>query len=141
MSKTKQNKATVDYQVGYGKPPANTQFKPGQSGNPKGRPKRQPSIQELLEKELKKKILVKVGDQVEKISKKEALVKKLLHSAIEGKPQPMRMILQVMEPAAQAAELAQADDLNKDIQVSDNELLQIMIARIKDDLTAEDGEG
>ena len=28
-----------DYEVGYGKPPVNTQFKPGQSGNPKGRPR------------------------------------------------------------------------------------------------------
>jgi hypothetical protein len=28
------------YDVGYGKPPADTSFKPGQSGNPKGRPKR-----------------------------------------------------------------------------------------------------
>jgi hypothetical protein len=28
-----------DYQVGYGKPPKHTQFKPGKSGNPQGRPK------------------------------------------------------------------------------------------------------
>jgi hypothetical protein len=27
------------YEVGRGKPPAETRFKPGQSGNPKGRPK------------------------------------------------------------------------------------------------------
>lgn len=28
-----------DYEVGYGKPPKHTQYKPGQSGNPDGRPK------------------------------------------------------------------------------------------------------
>lgn len=28
-----------DYEVGYGKPPAETRFKKGQSGNPNGRPK------------------------------------------------------------------------------------------------------
>lgn len=28
-----------DYDVGYGKPPGGTRFKPGQSGNPRGRPK------------------------------------------------------------------------------------------------------
>jgi Family of unknown function (DUF5681) len=27
------------YEIGYGKPPATTQFKPGRSGNPRGRPK------------------------------------------------------------------------------------------------------
>jgi hypothetical protein len=28
------------YEVGYGKPPKDTQFKKGSSGNPKGRPKK-----------------------------------------------------------------------------------------------------
>lgn len=39
-----------DYEVGYGKPPSHTQFKPGKSGNPKGRPQgsrnRLPSLSE-----------------------------------------------------------------------------------------------
>jgi Family of unknown function (DUF5681) len=30
-----------DYEVGYGRPPKHTQFKKGQSGNPKGRPKKE----------------------------------------------------------------------------------------------------
>lgn len=34
-----QPKKKPDYSVGKGKPPKHTQFKPGQSGNPKGRPK------------------------------------------------------------------------------------------------------
>src|SRR5215213_6143909 len=29
----------ASYEVGYRKPPRHTQFKPGQSGNPKGRPR------------------------------------------------------------------------------------------------------
>ena len=31
--------AEGDYEVGYGKPPKHSRFKPGQSGNPKGRPR------------------------------------------------------------------------------------------------------
>ena len=31
--------AKAGYEVGYGKPPQHSRFKPGQSGNPKGRPK------------------------------------------------------------------------------------------------------
>jgi hypothetical protein len=38
MSK-KQLEPTDNYEVGYGKPPKQTQFIKGQSGNPKGRPK------------------------------------------------------------------------------------------------------
>ena len=32
-------KITGGYKIGKGKPPKDTQWKPGQSGNPKGRPK------------------------------------------------------------------------------------------------------
>jgi hypothetical protein len=33
------HRSTKDYEVGYGRPPIHTRFKPGQSGNPAGRPK------------------------------------------------------------------------------------------------------
>ena len=38
-SKLQTGSVRASYDVGYGKPPASTRFKPGQSGNPKGRPK------------------------------------------------------------------------------------------------------
>lgn len=45
-----------DYEVGYKKPPKGSQFKKGQSGNPKGRPKGSRNVaniyQDLLEEEL-----------------------------------------------------------------------------------------
>ena len=41
MSESESPKSEA-YEVGYGKPPKHSQFKPGQSGNKKGRPKRPP---------------------------------------------------------------------------------------------------
>lgn len=42
-----------DYEIGYGKPPKASQFKPGFSGNPKGRAKRQPAhLVEVISKVL-----------------------------------------------------------------------------------------
>jgi len=38
------------YQVGYKRPPAHTQFRPGRSGNPAGRPKGSKSAQAIFEK-------------------------------------------------------------------------------------------
>lgn len=43
MSRSKLGNPTLtpplEYEVGFGKPPSETRFKPGQSGNPKGRPR------------------------------------------------------------------------------------------------------
>src|SRR4051794_31141733 len=44
------------YEVGYGKPPAHSRFKPGRSGNPRGRPRgsrNQPPVPALNEERLK----------------------------------------------------------------------------------------
>ena len=41
-----------NYEVGYGKPPKHTRFKPGQSGNPKGRKPGSKNVMTLLEQTL-----------------------------------------------------------------------------------------
>ena len=44
--------------VGYKRPPSETQFKPGKSGNPRGRPKRKVNMSESLNRVLDDKIVV-----------------------------------------------------------------------------------
>lgn len=47
----KDKKANDDtYQVGYGRPPKQSQFKPGQSGNRKGRPRKRESLRSIIRK-------------------------------------------------------------------------------------------
>jgi hypothetical protein len=87
------NKSADDYKVGYRKPPRHSQFKSGQSGNPKGRPKGQPSIYELFMREAARIVRVQVGDKVESISKGEAVIRKLFHMSMVGDPRAMSMIL------------------------------------------------
>jgi hypothetical protein len=53
--------------VGYGKPPQRTQFKPGNSGNPRGRPKGTKNLKTDLMEELGEKILVHEGDRARRI--------------------------------------------------------------------------
>lgn len=49
------------YQVGYRKPPRHSQFKPGQSGNPRGRKKGSRGLKTDLHAELNRIVEVKVG--------------------------------------------------------------------------------
>jgi hypothetical protein len=80
MSKKKPTK----YQVGYGKPPKHTQFKPSHSGNPKGRPKGIKNLSTDLEEELGQKILLTEGGQQQQVTKQRAMIKSLFAKAMGG---------------------------------------------------------
>ncbi len=66
MTKTKRfggvskgQKADADYDVGYGRPPEATQFKPGRSGNPNGRPKGAKSEDTIVRSVMHRKVALK----------------------------------------------------------------------------------
>jgi len=73
-----------NYDVGYKRPPKSTQFKKGQSGNPKGRPKGTKDLKTDLAEELQERVLVKEGSTERKISKQRAMVKSLMAKAMKG---------------------------------------------------------
>jgi hypothetical protein len=47
-----------DYEVGYGKPPRQTRFKQGQSGNVQGRPRGSKNLTTVMLKELSEKVTI-----------------------------------------------------------------------------------
>lgn len=73
-----------EYEVGYGKPPKNNQFKPGMSGNKNGRPKGSKNTYTLLNEILNQKITIKENNESIKISKKIAMLTQLVNKGVKG---------------------------------------------------------
>lgn len=85
-----------EHKVGYRKPPTNTQFKPGQSGNPKGRPKGTKNLRTDLSEELAEKIAVTEGGQQLVISKQRAMLKSLMAKSIKGETAAARALINLI---------------------------------------------
>jgi hypothetical protein len=73
-----------EYEVGRGKPPQDTQFKPGRSGNPKGRPKGTSNLKTDVKKTLKKPVKVTIDGKSTKVSTQEASLMRLREQALKG---------------------------------------------------------
>ena len=84
-------KQPVD-KTGFGRPPKETQFKPGQSGNPSGRPKSRKSFGSELLAELAETVVVDRGGRKQEMSNGRAIAKALVGAAIEGSPEAEELL-------------------------------------------------
>ena len=81
------------YEVGFGKPPRSTQFKPGQSGNTAGRPRGAKNFATALEQELKSCVTVTENGRRKRISKREVIAKHLVNKAASGDLKAIPLLL------------------------------------------------
>jgi hypothetical protein len=79
-------------EVGYGKPPQNTQFKKGQSGNPKGRPKGHPNLATVLERALREKVVINENGQRKIVTKLDAAMKQAVNKAAFGDLRALQLL-------------------------------------------------
>jgi Family of unknown function (DUF5681) len=89
MAKT----ANGPYEVGFGKPPQSTQFKPGQSGNPAGRPRGAKNFATAIEQELAARITITENGRRRRISKREVIAKHLVNKAAGGDLKAIPLLL------------------------------------------------
>jgi hypothetical protein len=86
-------KPRVRYAVGYGLPPTSSQFRPGQSGNPKGRPKGVRNASSMARDALDRTINVKVKGAWRKTTVRKAAYQRLAERAAAGDAKALDYLL------------------------------------------------
>lgn len=76
--------AKKPYDIGYGKPPARTRFKKGQSGNPRGRVRGVRNIFTALQKLSRTKVSVTENGHRKSLTKQDAILLQLINKAASG---------------------------------------------------------
>jgi hypothetical protein len=90
---------TEPYEVGRGKPPKHTQFKPGQSGNPNGRP---PGARNLLTdvlEELRVNVAITENGRALKLPKQRVIAKSWVAKAAKGDTKAISLLLATIAKA------------------------------------------
>ena len=126
-----------DYAVGYGKPPAATQFKKGRSGNPAGRPKGRLNFETIVEQALLEEVVVNEGGRRVKRSKLVVMTTQAVNKAAGGDLKAFKLVLGLAAQFAPAGEGAAATpDL-----IADRKIALRIAARILEQAEKDSGGG
>jgi hypothetical protein len=89
----KVRKPRASYAVGYARPPASSQFQPGQSGNPNGRPKGARNASSMAREVLERTINIKVKRAWRKMTVRKAAYLRLADRAVTGDAKALDYLL------------------------------------------------
>jgi uncharacterized protein DUF5681 len=93
-----------DYEVGFGKPPRHTRFKPGRSGNPRGRPSGSKNLATLLNDALNEPVIVAENGGRRKITKRQAIITQLVNRSAQSDLRATKILLDIIQDIERRAE-------------------------------------
>ncbi len=120
-----------NYEIGYKKPPKETQFKKGVSGNPRGRPKGSKNTIAILNDALEQKISVAQNGKVTKINKKTAILMQMVNKATQGDLKSIQTILPYMIMIDNKND--EASNNNDNISQTDKDIIELFLRDNSDD--------
>jgi hypothetical protein len=113
------------YEVGYGKPPVDRRFKPGQSGNPKGRPKgaknnrpgmHEERLKEIILDEAYRGITVRDGERSVTIPMAQAVMRSIAVNAAKGQHRAQRLFAELLAQTESARKILHDQLLDRAIE-------------------------
>jgi hypothetical protein len=122
------NEGAPDYAVGYGRPPHHTQFKKGQSGNPKGRVKGSKNLAALIMSALNEPVTVTLNGRRKRITKIEAMTMQLANKGASGDPKATQLLFGMVQLFESRAETPAQTNAVGD---ADRQVMQLLFSRIQ----------
>lgn len=127
-----------DYDVGYGRPPKATQFKKGQSGNPKGRAKGSMNLETILNKAANEMARITVNGVPRMVPKMEVAITQAVNQAASGNLKALREVMGLYRLVSDPSKVQEPEKVVDD-PAQDREVLQQLAARIREQF--QDGGG
>lgn len=125
--------------IGFGSPPVEHQFKPGQSGNPRGRPKRARNLKSILSEEQSERVRVTDSQgRSRRYSKLQLVIKRLLEKAAKG---DVRAISKLVELNIQLFGLDPDAARSATVDKRDAEIIEQYLERRVEEEIAKRGDG
>ena len=111
------------YSVGYGKPPQESRFQPGKSGNPAGRPKGRETFKKKVQKALTNWVTVSVNGENKRMSVEDAAIMSLMQGLLKAPPEKKIAILKYLRSFQDDEQVAPDEFCYENL--SDDELEQL----------------
>ena len=117
------------YDVGFSKPPEESQFRKGVSGNPKGRPKGRPNLATVIERTLQEKVVINENGVRKTVTKLEAAIKQLMNKAASGDLRALQLLAGLVRSAEERPDQAPAAD--SELAEVDQKVIFGLLKRLK----------
>ena len=128
---------TPDDRMGHGRPPKHSQFKKGQSGNPKGRPKGTLNVATVLERTLRERVVINENGRRKTITKLEAAVKQLVNKAATGDTNAFKVLSTLAHSAEEKMQSESCEEI-QELREVDQKILQDILKRFVTNSESED---